>query len=80
MKSKKIKKFPKIQKDLKFFLESEEGKIVERDAVKLAAAVIASGVFLSGVMTPTDNAYGQHCRETVTHTRHQSHSRGSWCW
>ncbi len=83
MKNKKANKFPEIKKDLKVFLESEEGKIVEKKAVKLASAIVASGVFLAGVMTPVDTAHGaEHCAHAshASHGSHGSHGRGGWCW
>ena len=77
MKEKYNKHLPKIKKDLKDFLTSEEGKIVEKNAVKLAISLIAVAGVLSGVMKPED------VQGACTHTSHGSHgshgSRGSHC-
>ena len=80
MKEKYNKHLPKIKKDLKAFLMSEEGKIVEKNAAKLAVSLIAIAGVLSGVMKPSD-AQSQTCSHTShgSHGSHGNHSRGGWC-
>lgn len=73
MAQKSYKNFPRIKKDLKFFLQSEEGKIVEKNAAKLAISLLVIGGALSDVMTPVD-AHAAFC-----HGSHGSHGRGGWC-
>lgn len=68
------KNLPKIKKDLKFFLRSEEGKIVEKDAAKLAVSLLVVGEVLSDAMMPMD-AHAARC----VHASHGSHGRGGWC-
>jgi len=72
--SKKI--LPEIKKELKTFLMSEEGKIVEKNAVKLGVSLIAIAGILGGVMGPKDVQAA--CTHT-SHGSHGSHSRGGWC-
>ena len=78
---------PKIKKELKMFLVSEEGKIVEKNAVKLGVTLLAVAGILSGVMKPTDvNAacgshmnHGSHASH-ASHGSHGNHGRGGgWC-
>ncbi len=78
---KKQKSFPKFKKDLKVFLASEEGKIVEKDAAKLGIALIAVAGFLGGIMNAKDagaachSSHGSH----GSHGSHSSHGSGGWC-
>lgn len=86
MKKKKI--LPTIAKDLKTYLQSEEGKIVEKKAAKLSLALIAAGGALSGVMNPADvqaqtcvavPACNSCCPAHDHHASHSSHGSGGWC-
>lgn len=72
------KNLPKIKKELKFFLQSEEGKIVEKDAAKLAISLLVVGEVLSDVMTPMDAHAAPRCVH-ASHGSHGSHGRGGWC-
>jgi hypothetical protein len=75
----KKNKFPVIKKELKTFLSSEEGRIVEKDAVKLGITLVAIAGIVGGVMKAHDvNAsctHGSH----GSHSNHASHSVGGWC-
>ncbi|MCK5580427.1 MAG: hypothetical protein KAJ18_04060 [Candidatus Omnitrophica bacterium] len=85
MPKKADKNLPQIKKDLKTFLLSEEGKIVEKNAVKLGVSLLAIGGALSGVMKPSDvqaecvhashASHGSHS----SHGSHNSHYQGGWC-
>lgn len=82
MKKKYHQNLSKIKKDFKLFLTSEEGKIVEKNALKLGVslAVIAAILVLLGAMGPKDvqaecSAHSSH----GSHGSHGSHSRGGWC-
>ena len=67
-------KIPQIKKDIKFFLRSEEGKIVEKDAAKLGIALIAAAGILGGVVKAHDAQAG--CAAHVSHGSHSSASGG----
>lgn len=82
-----MNKIPKIKKDLKKFLISEEGKIVEKDAIELGLVLIAVTGILSGVMNTKDvlaNSFPGSCGYTpscavlpachASHASHASHS------
>ncbi len=83
MKKKKI--LPTLAKDLKSYLQSEEGKIVEKKAAKLSLTLIAAGGALSGVMNPADVqaacvAVCPGCNSCCpSHTHHSNHGSGGWC-
>lgn len=81
----KKKVLPALAKDLKSYLQSEEGKIVEKKAVKLSLALIAASGALSGVMNPADvqaacvpvcPGCGSCC---PSHSHHSNHGSGGWC-
>lgn len=70
------KNIPKIKKELKKFLVSEEGKIVEKSAVKLGITLFAVAGMMSGIMKPTD--VNAACSSHNNHGSHNSHgSHGS---
>jgi hypothetical protein len=74
---------PNIKKELKKFLVSEEGKIVEKSAVKLGVTLLAVAGIVSGIMKPSDvNAdclHGSHSSHG-SHGSHGNHGRGGgWC-
>lgn len=73
----KNKNIPQIKKDLKFFLMSEEGKIVEKDAVKLGIILFAAAGILSGVMKATDVNAAVDCDQNCCHESHGSHASHS---
>jgi hypothetical protein len=75
MQNKKV--IPKIKKDISSFLSSEEGKIVEKDVIKLGIALIAVAGVLGGLMTAKD-VNAQQCYHG-SHGSHNSHgSHGQW--
>ena len=79
-----MKNIPKIRKDLKKFLISEEGKIVEKDAIELGLALVAVSGILSGVMSAKDvlaaswpgscGATPPVCAAPACHASHSSHA------
>lgn len=79
MEARNKKALPKIKKELKTFLMSEEGKIVEKDAIKLGLTLIAAAGILSGVMSAHDVQAGCVHTSHGSHGSHGSHSRGGWC-
>ena len=79
MKQKKKNYIPGIKRDLKEFLTSEEGKIVEKNAVKLAVTLTAIAGIIGGVMKPHDVQAGCAHTSHGSHGSHGSHSRGGWC-
>ncbi len=66
------KNIPQIKKDLKIFLMSEEGKIVEKDAVKLGIILFAAAAILSGIVKSAD-VNAATCSGHVSHASHASH-------
>lgn len=69
----KNKNFPQIKKDFKVFLTSEEGKIVEKDAVKLGIILLTAAGVLGGLMKSSDVS-ALTCNQTCCHESHASHS------
>lgn len=68
MPKKKSAKIPKFKKNIKTFLNSEEGKISKRAIIKAGLIVGAGGAFLDG-----DIANADHCQ-------HSSHSNDCSRW
>lgn len=77
---------PKIKKELKNFLSSEEGKIAKENVHKIALTLLALGAVTAGLMK-TDKTLAQICSHSVhsvhsvhsSHSSHSHHSRGGWC-
>lgn len=84
---KKEKKIPKIKKDIKDFLLSEEGKITKKDLVKIGMGLaVLSLMFPSPAAAGHTNAFfasgqGGHTSHSShgSHGSHGNHSRGGWC-
>ncbi len=84
-------KLPKIKKDIKDFLLSEEGKMAKKDIAKIGISL----AFLSMVFNPTqaaghgsgladDSSSGGHHYSHASHGSHGSHGshcdgNSSWC-
>lgn len=79
MKEKHDKYLPKIKKDLKVFLMSEEGKIVEKNAAKLGISLLVIAGALSGIMKPEDVQGACVHTSHGSHGSHGNHSSGGWC-
>ena len=83
MKKKKV--LPTLAKDIRSYLRSEEGKIVEKKAAQLGLALVAASGALSGVMNPADiqAACVPVCPTCdsccASHSHHSSHGSGGWC-
>lgn len=82
-----VSKIPKIKKNIKAFLTSEEGKIEKKTALKVAFAMLAIGAMLDtqvqatcGLTTSHVNylhqsgSWGSHTSNLVSHVSHCSHS------
>jgi hypothetical protein len=79
MKNKGKKVISKIKRDLKMFLNSEEGKILEKNIVETAAmlGIIGIGILpLSAQSTAVHNNYLHHSKGTdgIFNSGHVSHS------
>ncbi len=71
--------FPQIKKELKAFLSSEEGKIIEKNAIKFGITLAAITGAMNGLIKPGDaNANCTHTSHG-SHGSHGSHSVGGWC-
>ncbi len=73
--------FPKIKKDLKTFLNEEEGKITKKSIKKIGLGLIIAGIAVSGLMQ-ADKTLAQICSHSShgSHGSHSSHgSHGSHC-
>jgi len=70
-----MKKIPSIKKDIKAFLNSEEGRVNRRNIAKKGGLFLALGVGLAGLMAPKD-VQGISCEHTshASHSSHGSHS------
>ena len=77
------KRVPKIKKDLKDFLLSEEGKISKKNVAK-----IGTSLAILGLMMDPKAANAQHQNtwvggppggHTSNHTNHGNHGAGGWC-
>ena len=84
-KDKKIKKaIPKIKKDLKKFLLSEEGKMTKKNILKGAMTVTTAALLADSAVAQHSNTFhnsggtGSHTSH-ASHGSHASHSRGGWC-
>lgn len=68
---KKKKNFPKIKKNIKNFLLSEEGKISKQSVMKAGLVLGALGLFIDPVVTNAQHAsHGSH----GSHASHGSHT------
>ncbi len=83
----KKRKFPKIKKDLKVFLSSEEAKITKKKALRLGAGVIVTLGALNTALQKQASAqnYIDNAPATGRHVSHASHashgshgSHGQW--
>ncbi len=72
-------KLPKIKKDLKTFLLSEEGKMTKKDIAKMAIVVVAVAGAVGGITKPNDALARCGHSSHGSHGSHGSHSRGGWC-
>ncbi len=78
-----IEKLPKVKKDLRCFLNEEEGKIAIKSAVKLGLGILAAGLALSKFMKINESLAGSAHTSHGSHGSHASHSshgsHGSHC-
>ena len=49
-------RLPKIKKDIKSFLTSEDGKISKKDIAKIAMGILIIGLSVKGLSHPIDHA------------------------
>jgi len=82
MRKKNAQNPPKIKKNLKNFLLEEEGRMVEKNALKLGIVLVAVSGLVSGIMKPHDvqatsahSSHGSH----GSHGSHASHGNGGGC-
>lgn len=75
MEKTKTLQFPKIRKNLRAFLNEEEGKITKKSLQKIGLGLITAGLALSGLMQ-ADKTLAQTCSHT-SHASHGSHSSHS---
>lgn len=89
------KKLPKIKKDLKDFLLSEEGNVSKKSIAKLGLSLAILGMMLepqtaqaahtshsshsNRFFTAGQGGHRSATTHTNTHANHSSHSRGGWC-
>ena len=82
------KKNRRMQKNIKLFLNSEEGKMLDADIVKTAVAFGFIGVALAGnaeaaqrekIHTNYFDASSHKSSLHGSHGSHGSHARGGWC-
>ena len=80
---KKKYKIPKIKKDIKYFLLSEEGKITKKDIAKIGLSLGVLGMMFTPTQVAAHNnyffsGYGQSGSAArgghVSHSSHGSHS------
>ena len=75
----------RIQKNIKLFLNSEEGKMLDADIVKTAVAFGLIGAALvedaSAIQVHTNYFTSTSHRSSLhsSHGSHGSHARGGWC-
>ena len=67
-------KFPKLGKDIKAFLTSEEGNVNKKDIVKAGTMLLVLGMAVAGSMVAREvSAQDWKCEHT-SHSSHASHS------
>ena len=71
--NKKKKVFPRVKKDIRAFLTSEEGSINKKDAAKIAMGVLAVGIGLAGAMKPDISEAACFHGSHSSHGSHGSH-------
>ena len=79
----KMKQLRKPKKDIKAFLNSEDGRIAKKSIKKIALTLIATGIATSGLMQ-VDKTLASTCSHNVYHSVHSSHDEGheegaGWC-
>lgn len=73
-------KLPRIKKNVKDFLLSEEGKVSKKNIAKLGISLTALGMALR-----PESAQAQHMslllpeNHTSSHANHGAHGSGGWC-
>jgi len=72
MKKDKNYQFPRPKKDLRAFLNEEEGKITKKSLQKIGLGLLTAGMALSGLMQ-ADKTLAQTCSH-ASHASHGSHS------
>ena len=77
----------KLKKNIRMFLNSEEGKMLDADIVKagIALGILGAAVDAHAQAFPMhDNYFTQtgHVSHQShgSHGSHGSHARGGWCW
>ncbi len=80
MKFEKNTQFPKLQKNLKAFLNEEEGRIAKKSVKKISVGLFIAGAAVAGLIKAdpslADCAHNNHSSH-VSHS--QSYSHGGWC-
>ena len=83
----RLLQLPKLKKDIKDFLLSEEGKISKKDIAKIGISLAVLGLVLEP-STPAEAHYSVHASGFYTtqngghnsaHANHSNHSAGGWC-
>lgn len=85
------KKLPRIKKEIKDFLLSEDGKISKRNIAKLGISLAILGMMLQPQSVQAGHSHSYNHSNTffstgqgghnsfTTHDNHSNHSRGGWC-
>ena len=84
----RLLQLPKLKKDIKDFLLSEEGKISKKDIAKIGISLAVLGLVLEP-NTPAGAHSAVHFSNIVansargghfsSHVNHSNHSSGGWC-